>query len=68
MKLQDITIGARYRIPATEKNGSGTHYAYVRDIVPALLGGGKIVIVEVPAIGSELAISPEYLQPARKSK
>ena len=41
MKLEDITIGARYRIPATEKNGSGTHYAYARDIVDALMGGVK---------------------------
>ena len=41
MELQEITIGARYRITATEKNGSGTHYAYVRDVVDALLVGAK---------------------------
>lgn len=41
MNISEITIGGRYRIPATEKNGSGMHFAYVRDIVPVLMGGVK---------------------------
>lgn len=67
MQIQEIKVGSRVRIPATEKNG-GYHYARITDIVEDLFGETPIVIVKVPVLKCEKAVSPALLEPARKAK
>ena len=68
MLLQEIKVGSRVRIPATKKNGGGYYYARITDIVEDLFGGTPIVIVKVPVLKCEKAVSPELLEPSRKVK
>ena len=48
--------------------GGGYHYAKVTDIVEDLFGGSPIVIVKVPVLKCDKAVTPASLEPARKSK
>ena len=73
MELSEIKTSLRVRVPASEKNhpggGISYHYAYVRDILPSLLSEDEtVVIVSVPALGIEKAVSPALLVPARKTQ
>lgn len=46
--------------------GGGYHYAKVTDIVEDLFGGSPIVIVKVPVLKCDKAVTPASLEPARK--
>ena len=72
MELEELKIGLRVRVPAFEKaSACGRkvyHYAYVRDIVQSLFGGESVVIVQIPVMKEDKAVSPSTLVKVRKPK
>lgn len=72
MELEEIKIGLRVRVPAPEKSDSQGrkvyHYAYIRDVVPSLFGDEKVVIVQVPVLKEDKAVSPSALVKVRNPK
>lgn len=67
MELAELTINQRVRVPATDRDRGGYHYARVRDIVEGLLDSDPVVIIEIPALKEERAVSPQLLLPERKT-
>ena len=63
MELNEIKIGQRVRVPATEKMGGGNHYAKVQDIVQDPFTSEPLVIVFIPTTKQEKVLSLENLQP-----
>jgi len=66
MELNEIKIGQRVRVPATEKLGGGNHYAKVTDIIQDPFSEDPLVVVFIPTTKQVLAIG--NLQPVRKPK
>lgn len=67
MTIEELEVGMRVRVPATEKMWWGNHYAYVTDITHGI-EGEPLVIIRIPVLGKEKTASPALLEPSRKSK
>ena len=65
MEIKELTVGMRVRVPASEKENGGRHYAYITDILTGMMGEPP-VIVRIPCLGIEKTADPALLQPARK--
>lgn len=68
MELNEIKIGQRVRVPATEKFGGGSHYAKVTDIIQDAFTGEPLVLVFIPTTKQEKVLAIGNLQPDRKPK
>ena len=67
MSIDEIKVGLRVRVPATEKNGGGNHYAYVQEIGEQLFGE-VAVIVHIPTLKMDKVLHPDTILPAKSAK
>lgn len=68
MNIDEIKVGLRVRVPATEKNGGGgNHYAYVQEIGEQLFGE-VAVMVHIPALSQDKVLHPDTILPARATR
>lgn len=68
MKAEELKVGQRVRVPATEKSGGGNHYARVTDLVEDPFTREPLAVVFIQATQQEKVLALENLQPDRKPK
>lgn len=63
-------FGKRVRVTTSTGNDGLTesHYGYVENIVKDMFNNNDIYLVNIPAIGRVLALSPENVQQLKKNK
>jgi len=62
MTINELRVGQKVRVPASEKNGGGNHYALVTDITKGWTGE-DLVIIWIPVLKIDKAVSPALLLP-----
>ena len=60
MKIEEIKLGQRVRVPASEKKGGGNHFAYVTEITKGF-EGEDLIIIYIPCLGIEKTADPKLL-------
>ena len=61
MKIEEIKLGQRVRVPAPEKKkGGGNHFAYVTEITKGF-EGEDLIIIYIPRLGIEKTADPKLL-------
>ena len=68
MKAEELKVGQRVRVPATEKSGGSNHYAKVTDIVEDPFTEESLAVVFIQVPQQEKVLALENIQPDRKTK
>ncbi len=58
----------RVTIPSGREGITESHYGYVENVVKDMFNNGDIYLVNIPAIGRVLALSPENIQQLKPKK